>query len=85
LKSRGEVFIDKQLNDAAKAVEKGNFKRLSEIAEKGLDHCIKNTSENNLFYHLDKDERSDNYQVVLRLEKSLSEFVGVCRSVPIIR
>jgi hypothetical protein len=76
LKSRGEVFIDKQLNDAAKAVEKGNFKRLSEIAEKGLDHCIKNTSENNLFYHLDKDEklldeRSDNYQVVLRLEKSL--------------
>ncbi len=76
MKSRGEVFIDKQLNDAAKAVEKGNFKRLSEIAEKGLDHCIKNTSENNLFYHLDKDEklldeRSDNYQVVLRLEKSL--------------
>ncbi len=37
LKSRGEVFIEKELNDAAKAVEKGNLKRLSEIVEKGLD------------------------------------------------
>jgi hypothetical protein len=37
LKSRGEVFIDKQLNDAAKAIEKENLKNLSEIVEKGLD------------------------------------------------
>ena len=46
------------------------------LLKNGADHCIKNSSENNLFYHLDKDEKlldesSDNYKVVLRLKETL--------------